>query len=331
MAGQVVNGTRDERASTPLAHIPSAPAAPGEIHKEGQHGTPEVRLIPDTFVERRVFGTHRMVADVIAGSARTQLEARLVSCCHTLIAYESGSRSGCEAHLSLPPSLWDLTHKLVFVPAGFEYRERHTDQRRLSAIYFHFSQDLIGDKTSCIPSPSSVACFENFTIWTLTQKLRAILKRDSFSDVSYFSAIGTLLAHETIHALSKADGVQLLARGGLAPWQKRLVTTYIAEHLTQSIPLRTLAELVNLSPYHFCRAFKQSLGMPPHRYQTHCRIERAKELLLDPDQSITEIGFELGFGETSSFCAAFRKLTGTTPGRFQDAAQDSFCNSESKM
>ena len=75
----------------------------------------------------------------------------------------------------------------------------------------------------------------------------------------------------------------------------------------------TLAKLVRLSPYYFCRAFKQSFGMPPHRYHGSRRIEHAKILLAKPASSVTEIGMTVGFCETSSFSAAFRKATGLTP------------------
>jgi len=94
------------------------------------------------------------------------------------------------------------------------------------------------------------------------------------------------------------------------------VTSYIEEHLAEPISLASLAELVGLSTYHFCRAFKQSVGMPPHRYHTRQRIERAKALLAKPALSVTEIGLAMGFSETSSFTAAFRKATGFTPSAY---------------
>ena len=53
--------------------------------------------------------------------------------------------------------------------------------------------------------------------------------------------------------------------------------------------------------------------MPPHRYHTGQRIERAKTLLAKADPSVTDIGVTVGFSETSSFSAAFRKATGLTP------------------
>jgi AraC family transcriptional regulator len=98
-------------------------------------------------------------------------------------------------------------------------------------------------------------------------------------------------------------------RGTLAVWQQRVVATYIEEHLA----LHVLAKLVHLSAYYFCRAFKQSFGIPPHRYHINRRIDRAKTLLANPGPSVTDIALELGFSETSSFSAAFRHTTGTTP------------------
>jgi len=104
-----------------------------------------------------------------------------------------------------------------------------------------------------------------------------------------------------------------MMRGGLATWQQRLLTDYIEDNLAERISLHELAKLVRLSPYHFCRAFKQSFGMPPHRYHINRRVERAKILLARHDCSVTEIGLEVGFSEASSFSVAFRKATGQSP------------------
>jgi AraC family transcriptional regulator len=60
--------------------------------------------------------------------------------------------------------------------------------------------------------------------------------------------------------------------------------------------------------------------MPPHRYHNNRRIERAKALLVRPVSSVTNVGFTVGFGETSSFSAAFRKTTGCTPTAYRRAA-----------
>jgi AraC-like DNA-binding protein len=102
-------------------------------------------------------------------------------------------------------------------------------------------------------------------------------------------------------------------RGGLAAWQQRRVADYIEQHLAEQIPLATLAQLARLSSYYFCRAFKQSFGVSPHRYHNNQRIEFAKTLLAALDTSVTDVGLTVGFSETSSFTATFRKTTGLTP------------------
>src|SRR6202011_613950 len=72
-----------------------------------------------------------------------------------------------------------------------------------------------------------------------------------------------------------------------------------------------------LSPYHFCRSFKHSFGMPPHRYHANRRIEQAKRLLANRELSVTAIALDVGFSETSTFTAAFHRLTGQTPSGYR--------------
>ena len=92
---------------------------------------------------------------------------------------------------------------------------------------------------------------------------------------------------------------------------------YIEERVADDIPLANLAELARLSPYHFCRSFKRSFGVPPHRYHANRRIERAKQLLGNRELPVTTIALDVGFSETSTFSAAFHRVTGQTPSRYR--------------
>jgi AraC family transcriptional regulator len=111
-------------------------------------------------------------------------------------------------------------------------------------------------------------------------------------------------------------------RGGLPAWQQRRVAEFIEEHLAEEISLTALAELADLSLYHFARAFKQSFGVPPHHYHMARRMDRAGSLLQSPALSVTQIGIRIGFRETSSFTRAFRKFTGLTPTGFRRHRED---------
>ncbi len=109
---------------------------------------------------------------------------------------------------------------------------------------------------------------------------------------------------------------------GLAPHILRRVTDYMQAHLQDTISLDTLASVAGLSTYHFCRMFKQSTGMPPHRYLAQLRIDRAQQLLIQTGAPIGDIAFDTGFGSASQFSHFFRKHAGCTPQEFRRRRTD---------
>src|SRR5262244_3113912 len=160
--------------------------------------------------------------------------------------------------------------------------------------------------------------FENNVLWDTAVKLAMAMEDGSEAD-RYSEALGVVVAHELLRMDGHVRRHGPPARGSLAVWRQRIVAAYIEEHLAEPIPLAALATLVHLSTYYFCRAFKQSFGISPHRYHNNRRIERAKRMLADPTQSVTQIGLALGFSETSSFSAAFRQAMGMTATQYRRA------------
>ncbi|MBD2463555.1 helix-turn-helix transcriptional regulator [Oscillatoria sp. FACHB-1407] len=96
------------------------------------------------------------------------------------------------------------------------------------------------------------------------------------------------------------------------------VIDYIQSHLEQEIELADLAKVASMSPHHFGKRFKQTTGMPPHRYVMKCRIEQARKLLSNPQLAIAEVGQQLGFYDQSHFTHTFRKHTMLTPRQYRD-------------
>jgi AraC family transcriptional regulator len=105
--------------------------------------------------------------------------------------------------------------------------------------------------------------------------------------------------------------------GCLSESQLQTAIDYIHAHLDRDISLSEMAGVLNLSQYHFCRLFKRSTGITPHQYLTRCRIDRAKQLLSNPELTITEIAFKIGFSNHSSFTRLFRQYVGATPKAFR--------------
>lgn len=127
--------------------------------------------------------------------------------------------------------------------------------------------------------------------------------------------LSEILAFQAVHP-SRGNcgaGPASKLRGGLANWQRRAVCDYIDENLHEAISLAELAAIAHLSPYHFCRAFKEAVGEPPHRYQMSRRIEQAKALLADSSLSIAHIATAVGYSSPSRFTTLFRQVTGYSP------------------
>jgi len=103
-------------------------------------------------------------------------------------------------------------------------------------------------------------------------------------------------------------------RGGLAPARANRICEYIDSHLQENIALEVLAEIAQLSVHHFARAFRQSLGIPPHNYIVQRRVEHAQQLLRNTDLPLSEIASEAGFTDQSHLARHFRTIIGVSPG-----------------
>jgi AraC family transcriptional regulator len=91
------------------------------------------------------------------------------------------------------------------------------------------------------------------------------------------------------------------------------------ERLSEDVSLDELAAEVRLSPFHFARMFKQSVGVPPRVHLTHLRLERACELLEMTDLPITEIASEVGYSSNQALARIFVKHRQMTPSDYRRA------------
>jgi AraC family transcriptional regulator len=279
---------------------------------------PTVDISPREITSRRTKSWSGMAAEIVQATRRERIDVRFRAPVHLLVVAEQGNRLTGETSVEgLPRStLRDLKRKLTFVPAGHGYHEWQEPSLLPRTMYFYIDPaklpaDLEAEYLDALCRPRLF--FEDAALWETALKLRRLIEAPGTNSRLCFEALSVILTHELVQPLIRPPQSERPARGGLAAWQQRILTDYIEENLAEQIPLATLARLVQLSPYHFCRAFKQSFGVPPHRYHTGRRIERAKTLLAKPGYSVTDIGMTVGFSETSSFTAAFRKATSMTP------------------
>jgi len=115
-----------------------------------------------------------------------------------------------------------------------------------------------------------------------------------------------------LHEIALSEN-PLPARGGLSPARAQRICDYINSNLGQNISLESLAEMAGLSIHHFARAFKQTVGMPPHCYVLQRRIEHAQHMLRNTELPLAEIALSAGFSDQSHLARHFRRMTGVAP------------------
>lgn len=149
----------------------------------------------------------------------------------------------------------------------------------------HLNQQLINLHRTLELSPSSLERESRF-LWGLTQLIH-----------------GYASHQPQMKPVGQENGAVQLARD------------YLNCHYTQNISLDELATLVSLKPFRLLRAFRTQMGLPPHAYLNHVRVQQAKRLLALGD-SIADAALATGFTDQSHLHRHFKKMVGVTPGQY---------------
>jgi AraC-like DNA-binding protein len=132
--------------------------------------------------------------------------------------------------------------------------------------------------------------------------------------------VGHLLANRLVEVVSgKARRpAKVTARD-----RRRAVETalWIDAHSDQPIELEDAAAQAGVSPFHFLRLFSSVLGVTPHQYLVRSRLRHAARLLADDDKAVTDIAYDVGFGDLSNFTRTFHRAAGVSPLKFRQASR----------
>jgi AraC-like DNA-binding protein len=161
--------------------------------------------------------------------------------------------------------------------------------------------------------------------------------RLNFIDTSLSAALHDLYARSTtpasrlqqqemlLHVLAQLIRSHAEKRGEQSKpgWERpaiRRIKAYLEEHYAEDVSLKELASIANLSAFHLSRVFRQTVGLPPHAYQTQIRIARARTLLAQ-GFSVGYVASETGFFDQMHFTRYFKRLVGVTPGAYRKTAR----------
>ena len=141
------------------------------------------------------------------------------------------------------------------------------------------------------------------------------------SDSLTLSSASNLLLNHVLKHYTQVSWQAPAIKGGLAPAQVRHIRDYIDSHLDQPLQLADLATQCQLSEYHFARMFKQSIGLPPHRYVQQQRLAKAQQLLRYSSASLLQVALRCGFSSAAHFSNRFRQQTGISPSQYRSQWQ----------
>jgi AraC-like DNA-binding protein len=135
-----------------------------------------------------------------------------------------------------------------------------------------------------------------------------------YADCVSISIIARLIASTRPASASKRPKTT-----GLAKWRLRRAIDYIEARLDASVSLVDIASAAGLTRMHFAAQFRAATGLRPHEYLLLRRIERAQEMLVEPDASLVDVALSVGFLNQSHFTSTFKRFVGQPPGAWRQA------------
>lgn len=196
---------------------------------------------------------------------------------------------------------------------------------RTDIIFITFSNDLLATAADDSMPRGNVELKTQLVIKDdPIRALGSLLERETRAGCPtgrlYGESLGLALAADVIRRYAVFPPRTVEYNGGLSRYRLRRIVDYIKSNLAEGSGLQELAELAGVSPFHFCRSFKQSTGLSPHQYTLQLRIKEAQRLLRTTELSIAEVAYRVGFSDQSHFTKIFRRFVGTTPLRWRAAA-----------
>jgi AraC family transcriptional regulator len=206
---------------------------------------------------------------------------------------------------------------ISYIPAGFELWADLVDLEYLRHLDLHFDVETIGRRLMEDIDPERFTTpqivFSDPRVLSLAQLIAA----ECMNPQPLHDLYGDSLCLALIIDVMKLSKMPARKRSKLAGWQLRRATDFIEDNCLRNIRLEELAALLGLSQSHFSHAFKAATGVAPHQWQVNARLGKAKQMLLNADQTLTAIAADTGFSDQAHFTRVFRKNVGTTPAHWQ--------------
>jgi AraC-like DNA-binding protein len=233
--------------------------------------------------------------------------------CHSVSYVRKGS-FGCRTR----GRSFDLVAGSILVGhPGDEYLCTHDHVCGDECLSFFLTPELveaIGDRTEVWRVGAAPPLPELMVLGELAQAAA-----DGRSDIG-LDEVGQLFARRFVEVVSGRPREPAVTK---ARDRRRAVETalWIDAHSRRQLDLEAAAAQAGISPFHFLRLFASVLGVTPHQYLVRSRLRHAARLLADDGRSITDVAYDVGFGDLSNFVRTFHRAAGVSPRKFREASR----------
>lgn len=152
---------------------------------------------------------------------------------------------------------------------------------------------------------------------TQIQKLADAYAKVTVIDSTTYKQTVTMLAVFSLHVTTLINQLILAQSDAEEPPIVTEAKRFIRENLEEKMTLEAIAKAVKVSPFYFCKIFKEATGMTSTEYVNRKRVEWAKKLLLNPGATITDTAFDVGYKSLSQFNRSFLRYVGESPTQYR--------------
>jgi AraC-like DNA-binding protein len=279
--------------------------------------------INPTVHANRTFHGDAVHGELLTFANRDAAELELSLQSHLIILFPDGISGGCEwSNGSESGKLASgAPNTILFNPArDFLWIRKGTSQQQCRMLLLTIDPTLVNRLGLAEANVAKLQFRQQIGIEDqgVRQALIAIrqeIEAPGLNSRLYIDTLLTLLLTQLTRCASNfaAPRQPAYVKGGLPHWRLRRALELLEADWTKTPSLAELAGPLRCHPTSFCRAFKQSTGLSPHRYLLARRINRAKEMMKDQNRTLTEIALDCGFSSSSQFSIVFKRITGVPP------------------
>jgi len=181
----------------------------------------------------------------------------------------------------------------------------------------HAARELLGPQSTAV-ALLDVSGGRDETVHWLMESLRQELLDQRTPSLLCLRGLAQTLAVHLLRHYRAPQGV-IRRSNALQAYKLRKVIDAMNARLADEFSLTRLARTAELSEYHFSRMFKRATGFSPSQYFIGLRMARARQLLIETQRSVIDIGLEVGYSSPSHFSQVFRREVGVTPSAYRQA------------